>query len=104
MLVVLFTKMSSEEVMGDKSLIFNIIGERSRGRRTVITAAVVATTHPRIINRSLVACDAAGPTAYLTGGETRRDHVVVVHTLYSLERSCPDLCLFLCACRREIGR
>ena len=31
MLAVLFTKMSSEEVMGDKSLIFDIIGgEKSR--------------------------------------------------------------------------
>ena len=68
---------------------------KSERPTAVITAAVVSTTHARIINRSLVACDAAGPTdgmlwwlLPIEGGETRRhetrrhcrDHVVVVHT------------------------
>ena len=33
--------------------------------------------------------------SYLTGGETRRDHVVVVHSDQVIDS------LFLCACRRE---
>jgi len=35
---------------------------KSERPTAVITAAIITTTHPRIINRSLVACDAAGPT------------------------------------------
>ena len=56
----------------------------------VITAAIVTTTHPRVLNRSLVAWDALGRLmkgcggSYRTGGESRRWMICCCTNFYVL--------------------